>query len=279
MEIQVPGTIGAISQNLQAKVGQRWLEVLRKHLDRAGLMLWATASGSFVLSAPNAAQTPSYQLYRFDGQTNITNFSMDDSATSRHSEAIIYGKGGGRKSGRKKAKGIYVDQEMVDYGYSQPLVIRDEYVQTGAQAAYLARRRLAEERRDGWHLEYTIAGHTLPAFNSPNKRAVLTVDTVVAIQDNITGVYGNYYIEGVTRRRGPETTTTIRLMRPADMVFGDISSPKTQGAVKPKAASSNKRTYYYFAQGVPYARQTPPVQIGQNNDGSPIYAVPVAGTP
>lgn len=240
LDQQVPGTLGADASVLQAKVGQSWMEFLRLHLDRAGLMLWAGADGTFILSTPNAQQKPSYTLFRniaqTAGQTNILGWHLVDDTSDRHAEAIIYGRGGGRKAGRAKAKGLFLDQEMLDYGFGQSIVIRDRYVQTGAQAAYLARRKLAEERRQGWQLHYTFAGHTLPRYASRDwaSRAVVVPDTVIYVDDNLLGIQGSFYVDTVerTRSEGTGTQTTIRLMRPEDCIFGDIALTAAQASVQ-----------------------------------------------
>jgi hypothetical protein len=39
-------------------------------------------------------------------------------------------------------------------------------------------------------------------------------DTVVEADDRELGITGPFYVEDVTMRRGPETTTTLRLMKP-----------------------------------------------------------------
>lgn len=275
----VGATLGGVSMDLQAKVGERWLEFLRHHLDRAGLMLWAAADGSFVLSTPNPQQTPTYKLYRQidvdNVQTNILGWDLSDDATSRHSEAVIYGRGGGRKKGRVKAKGQYADAEMQGYGYDTPIVLRDTYIQTADQAAYFARRKLAEERRAGWKLEYTFAGHTLPLYNSSTDSAVVITDTTIEVADDLLGIFGTFYIETVRRMRGPQTQTTIRLMRPDDMVFGDLSQPKTTGVVKPAEVPSPtgfKQHFNYLAQGHPPATSAPEGAVGQDSTGQYVDA-------
>lgn len=216
---------GAVHTVPQARLNETWHQFLRRYLDRAGLMFWAAADGSFVLGAPNGNQTATYNLVRRTGMpnqgANVVGCKYKDDATHRHTEAIIYGRGGGRILGRVKAKGGFVDQEMLDAGYSdQPIVYRDSQVHSPAEAAFFARRKLAEERRGGWSLEYTVAGVTLPYAGDGAERAVIVPDTVVNVQDDELGIDGPHYIETVIRRRAPQTQTTIRLMRPDDLVFG-----------------------------------------------------------
>jgi prophage tail gpP-like protein len=201
-------------------------------LDRAGLFLWAAADGTFVLDTPNGAQDPSYRLVRQrddkPGASNVKSYHYSRDATHRHSEVVVYGKGGGRKQGRAKSKGGFEDEEMIALGYKQQLVLRDPKCENAAQALFLAKRRIAEERRQGIRLEYTIAGHTLPAFSKDDDNggasrfAVVTPDTVVQVDDHELGIHGPWYIERVRRTRSPHTETTLGLMRPEDLVFGEV---------------------------------------------------------
>lgn len=216
-------TVGVVRQVLQAKLGERWHEFVRRHIDRAGLFLWAAADGSFILSEPNWRQKPTYRITRRRGQArnqvNVTRAEYEDSTVPRYSGVVIYGRGGGRKFGRAKSKAAYLDDEMINWGYRRLLVLRDANVQTIAQAEYLGRRKIAEGRRAGWQLVYTLSGHTLPSLVGGG-RAVVVPDTIAEVDDDEFGLYGIFYVEGVEYRRQPQTETTVRLMRTDDLVFG-----------------------------------------------------------
>lgn len=215
---------------MQTKLGESWFSFVRRYLDRAGFFLWAGADGSFILSAPNVDQKPIYKIVRKRGMpsnaVNVTDATFDNDTTHRHSVAVVYGRGGGRKHGRSKAITATTDDEMVNFlqeafgiGTHRQLVIRDANVHTIDQAAFLGQRKLAEERRAGWRLEYTLAGHTTPALGT-SKRAVWTPDTLVEVEDDEFGLHNTFWIESCEYKRGPETTTTIRLMRKTDLLFG-----------------------------------------------------------
>ncbi len=267
----VPGTLGAAKAQFEAKFGDRWMEFLRKHLDRAGLFLWCAGDGTFVLSAPNIHQKAAYTIYRDlkNDYANILDSEEDDDVTERHSEVVVYGVGGGKKDGTIKSKGTFGDQEMADYGFDRPMAVRDKVVQTGAQAGYFARRKLAEERRDGYMLQYVIAGHTLPVSpGNANQRAVVTPDTVVHVHDEVMGIDGDFYVETVQRTGNPQAETVMRLMRPQDLVFGELEKA-TQGAVKPRPQPSpNGQGGYMWLYGVPPPPTPPPPgAVGQDGTG------------
>lgn len=212
---------GESSGQCRAKVGQSWHAFVRHYLDRAGLFLWADADGNFILSAPNVNQKAAYQIVRRRGRnkSNVVAMSFEDDTSRRHTDYTIYSRGGGKKHGAAKAKGSFVDSEMVDYGFSYPGCIRDSFVQSSAEAAYLARRKLAEERRSGWKLSYVISGNRLQVYGG-SETAIVTTDTIVHVDDEELGLDGDFYVESIRRRRGPQTTTEIHLMRKEDIIFG-----------------------------------------------------------
>lgn len=216
---------GTVQQQIQANVGERWLQFLRRYLDPAGLILWAAADGTYVLSAPNVQQQPLYNLVRRAVGSNLAgnayDVEFDDDATHRHAYAVCWGRGGGRKSGRTLVHG-YAATDLLDppnLGYAfQALSFREVNCQNELQAQNYAQRKLAEENRNGYVLRYTVAGHTLPVAGG-NGNAVLTPDTIVNVQDEELGLSGPFYLESLERMRSPETKTRIRLCRTQDIVL------------------------------------------------------------
>jgi prophage tail gpP-like protein len=222
-----------------AKAGEKWYDFLKKELDRAGLFLIATADGEFALISPQVNQVPIARIYRpeRDGSrvtVSATDVRYKNISTGRHAEYRVLGRGGGGPPSaqpteeqlprRYHLEGIFVDQEMIDWGYSRKTrcrTFKDAHCTTQAQADYLARKKCAEARRAGWELVYTVAGHTTQALRGGG-RIVWAVDTMVEVVDERLGIAGAFYVEAVTFRRGPEgTTTEIQLMRPEDVVFGE----------------------------------------------------------
>lgn len=216
-------TSAAKERPMRAKAGQRWYQFLKDQLDRAGLFLFCAANGDYVLTAPNAAQPPITRIVRRRGQhgdiANIISYRYRNATSSRYSTALIHGCGGGLKAGRQKTKGLFDDTEMIGYGFDRPLVLRDKKSSTAGHAEALAHRKIAESRRAGWNLTYTLAGHTAPKLNSVD-RVVWAVDTVVEVDDQEIGLYSTDWVESAEFTRGPETRTTITLMRPDDLAFG-----------------------------------------------------------
>jgi prophage tail gpP-like protein len=209
-----------VHRTLRARLGLRRYEFLKKELDKAGLFLWCTARGDFVLSAPNPRQEPAYYIYRHVGlSSSVIDAEFTNDTTSRYTECIVIGRGPGKKRGRSKALGQAVDPEMKSYGFVRPLTKREKSVADHRQADTIALRKLAEGRRRGWKLAYTVAGHSTPAIGGG--RAVWAPDTVVTVHDELFGVFGNFWISDVRHTRGPDGSRShINLVRLTDLLFG-----------------------------------------------------------
>jgi prophage tail gpP-like protein len=215
-------TVGAVQQAIQARMGETWFTFLRRYFDRVGFFLWAAADGSPILSEPNSRQPPAYRIVRRRGQfayANVIEPRFTNDASHRFSTVVVYNHGGGRKLGRAKSVGSATDPEMVSWGIIRQLNIRDVNCQNEQMANFLAMRKLAEGRRAGWKLSYTMSGHTTPSLLTGG-RAVWAPDTIVQVEDDEFGLNDVFWIDSVRHSRNPETTTTITLMRPVDLLFG-----------------------------------------------------------
>lgn len=234
-----------VYKTLKGEHGTKWWDFLSEQYRRAGLFLWAAVDGSFVLSRPNGEQLPLYRILRRRGGTNEPHevtvvgqpqFNFD--ATQRYTECRVTGRGGGGKEGRGIVSARHFDNEMIallnpnegdraDGGKrKKELFIKDDKVRTNEQAAFLARRKIAESRRNGWSLSYTVVGHTAPAMLGGG-RAIWAPDTVVHVVDDELGIDGPMYVESCVYKRSPQTTTELNLMRIEDLVFAeeDVDNP------------------------------------------------------
>lgn len=215
-----------VQTKIQANVGTSYYNFLQEQYKLAGLFLLATADGNFVLFQPNADQEPAYKVLVQDDQPLALGRAIDrsfsDDATQRHSACVVYGRAGTGTDGRSKIRGYYIDEQMTGYGFDHVRTIYDQDVKSEEQANYVARRWIAEERRQGWKLEYTLSGHILPSTKGTDGYLVWTPDMVCEVTDQQLGfVEQPFYIQEVTFRRSPHMTTTISLMRPEDLVFAE----------------------------------------------------------
>lgn len=224
------GTGNLVFETPKTKAGERYWDFLQRQYKLAGLFLWASPDKTFVLAAPNANQPPSYSLYRARASrgspetSNILDASWRDDTTMRHSECRVFGRSGGGKKGVETCDGVFVDPELVNppysnFGFSKLIVIHDADVKNREQCEFVARRIISEERRAGWQLEYTVAGHTIFSKVADNQNATWGPDTVVDVQDEELGMHGQFYLEACTYSRNPQTTTKLTLMRTTDLLF------------------------------------------------------------
>lgn len=210
------------NKKIQAKLGmRRYSELLKPHLDRLGLFLWALGNGDFVLTKLNAKQAPLYRIRHRRGAIGnvVKGFSFRHTTDQRFSRCQVWGRTGGGAETRTKVSGEYVDQEMTDLGFDRPLVLQDDKVTSIEKAEFLARRKIAETRRNGWQLSYTVAGHT--TIDVDGDVAIWGPDLVVDVDDEELGIFGPHFIESVEHAGDPLMSTTIHLMRPEDVLFGE----------------------------------------------------------
>lgn len=228
----VPGTSRTVYQSVTAKFGTRWGEFLKTQFDHGGLFWWADCSGGFVITSPSRQQEPVYRIVRRRGITNapvnVLRHNFKKNIRKRFTKCVVAGHGGGRNFGRTKNQGEYVDEEMAALLGGEDvktLQHHDPKARDPKAAFAMARRKIAEANRNGWQLNYTVAGHTAPSLlGGGESRAVWTPDTMVEVDDDELGLKGLFYIEACTHSRGPQTTSTIHLMRPQDLIFADPDS-------------------------------------------------------
>lgn len=217
------GEGGGTKKHAQAQLGEKAYEFLKRHLDRAGLFLWAAADGSYVLSEPNTAQNAVFELFRSQGAAPEFSVIEDSKLThktqGRYSKISVYTRGETKKAGRAKSVASVTDSEMVELGFVRPMVLRDPNADTVKKAEFMARRKLAESRRAGWKLSYTVSGHV--SGSRLDRQLTWAPDTMVRVSDARYGIFENLWVESVTFSGSPHATTTIELMRPQDLVFGD----------------------------------------------------------
>jgi hypothetical protein len=234
-----------VFQTIKTRVGTRWYDFLQQQYKLAGLFLWATGEGNFALAQPRADMAPAYKILRQRGHIrdfgNILDCRFQDDTTNRHSAVIVHGRGGIGTEGRNKIFGYWTDEEMISYGFNNVRTIHDDDVKSDREAEYLARKTIAEERRAGWQLEYTLSGHVIPSVVARDSTAVWCPDMVCRVDDEELDIHGNFYIEHVTFSRAPETTTTVTLMRPEDLVFADHLFDDPDGIATKKPPKPKKR--------------------------------------
>lgn len=221
------GTGNLVFQTPKTKVGERYFDFLTRQYKLAGLFLWASPDKTFVLAAPNARQPTLFNIYRARGShgaadesSNVRDCRFQDDTTMRHSMATVFGRSGGGKHAIDTCEGQFIDDEMFNvYKIDKRIVVHDSDVKNREQCEFVARRIISEERRAGWQLEYTVAGHTVFNADADDRVATWGPDVMVQVDDEELGMHGPFYLEACTYSRNPQTMTKLTLMRPSDLLF------------------------------------------------------------
>lgn len=216
------------NRKMQAKLGMRWFgDFLKPQLDRAGHFLWSTQGGTFLLAELNTDQDALYSLrHRRDDPGNvIESFSHSNDTAGRFTSCEVWGRRGQGKETRSVIKGKFEDAEMAKLGFTKSMFVSDDKVISIEQCEFLAKRRIAESRRNSWRLSYTVGGHTTKQTGGGGTGDIIWIpDTIVQVDDEELGITGPHYIESVEHNGSPAMTTTLHLMRPGDVLFGEEAS-------------------------------------------------------
>lgn len=254
VELPRPGNQGAKIQyqTIKCELGQSWFDLLVSQFKRVGLYLWCTGEGDFVLGRPTIPLEPIYRIQDYVGmsrtETNIISGSLTSKTSGRHAHCKVYGRGYPDKKGIRPVHGEWTDNEMLQLGYTNWRVIHDSDASTVQDCEYIAKRILAEERRQNRTLTYTMSGHTTPWIDG-NAMAIWTPDTSVFVDsdrlafpgEEETGIHEVMYIESVEFSRQPQTQTVLRLMRADDLLYlGEKTDLKT-GSPIPAAPKVKRR--------------------------------------
>lgn len=165
----------------------RWLP---DYLREAGLMVWASATGRVILSAPDYEQPPhmvvGYGTTR--GMARITSSECSDTLGEQLTSSVVEGRAGER--GGDKVRGVALDQALIDkgwlvYRYRHERELRDL---DGARAK--AEQALREEQLESWSYRFTMQGHGV-------LDALAAMDTMVSVRDQHLGVNRDLYVKAV----------------------------------------------------------------------------------
>jgi prophage tail gpP-like protein len=214
------GASGGDTNNaVRGRLGMSYYQWLRQYTDRAGVYVWSDGDGSLIVASPDGEQDPTYRLQRRLGYINdsrIIATKFHNSVVGRHARCRVFARAGGGKYTRSTFMGEIIDPEMMSLGFIRGTAIRDKKVRNGQQARLYAARALANERRKGFSLRYTVQGHTTTAVDG--SEAVWAPDTVVAVDDAEGEFRGHFYVETVEwARTTAGTTTTLDLIRTTDL--------------------------------------------------------------
>jgi prophage tail gpP-like protein len=257
-----------IYQNVKCKVGETYFQFLDHHLRLAGVYMWATPDGDFILGAPNTFQPPTYLLTRRRGQTrnecNVEEHGYRFDITHMHSAVLACGRYQGRAlygiAENPWCTGALQDpadpfKATLDEIIGQPTAIFDDEIKTPKQAEWLAKRRVSEEMRAGFHLTYTISGHKLPCPASDGRQmAIVTHDTMAKLEDDELGFnsandlgFGNdFWLDEISYKRSNEsgTTTSFDCIHPLSVMYLAETDPdELERLTRVARTMANRKSY------------------------------------
>jgi prophage tail gpP-like protein len=214
---------------------------------RHGLWIWASADGEkLIVSAPDFNQEPAFLLHRGrDGKGNILSgsvrFNLSEQPTMIIADSFAVGGGGEYGKGRNKAyivnpvlgpiqsvevadllerhKGAVkniLNQAAFPYPIEdvpfRPMFLHDDESKTQEQLNAFVKREMSLMYRKSMTMRLTVEGH---GQTVDDVFVAWTPDTVVDVDDEISGVFEQMYVLGAAYHKSRQggTTTTLDLIR------------------------------------------------------------------
>lgn len=205
--------------DIRPQDGETIWEFLDRSAKRNGLLMSMSPDGKLVFCGMHYDQEPSYSIIRriADGsQNNIVSGSMRLDISNVYSDVLVYGRAKGKGSARTKLKGHATTKpnEESYMPFRTSTTIRDNSIKTKEDAQKRAEYELAKSKQSAMVLSYSVFGHSQNGL-------IWAADTVVDVQDEVTGVFGAFYITARTFTRSAKQApmTELKLVRKGAIVL------------------------------------------------------------
>lgn len=224
---------------------------------RHGLWIWASADGEqLIVSTPDFNQEPAFLLHRGrDGKGNILSGGAHFNLSEQPSIIIADGfsTGGGGEFGRGRNKAYIVNpvlgpihsveiQDLLEQHKGavknilnqaafpfpiedvpfRPMFLHDDESKTQEQLNAFVKREMSLMYRKALTARYVVEGHGQTVGDT---FVAWTPDTVVDVDDEVSGMFEQLYVLGVGyhKSRGSGTTTSLDLVRLNSIDFDAVS--------------------------------------------------------
>lgn len=189
--------------------GMTVFEVLKTYAASRGLMFWAMPNGTMVFGRPRAkGEVPfSITMSRDGAANNAKSVEEVDDISKRYSRVTVIGQQQGHDDITAANIGTKGTADDPTFPFRKPFVTKDN---NDAQSPPLHARFLMEKQRhEGYHLTYTVSGHSQNGRN-------WQINELCRVKDDILGIDGVYLIYGrmLELSKATGTTTTIKLGPP-----------------------------------------------------------------
>lgn len=202
-------------RDARPRAGESVWEYIDRHARRLGVLMWLSPDGKLVLGSIRYDQPALYKLIRRERSdpnepNNILSGGAVRNAADRVSSVTVYGRTRGENLERAASLATATDPEMAELGLLRPLIVQDGSIRTEEEAERRARRELAKGRANALVLRYTMAHHG--QGRSDGTGPLYATHRIAAVDDEIAGIRGEYFITDRTFTKSREHGTRTELL-------------------------------------------------------------------
>ncbi len=239
--------------------GEGAFEFAQRLTQRHGLWLWLAADGeTVVVSKPDYTRAPAHSFFRYlNGRSNVLSGTVKYGVGEQPTLIIAEGIGGGGEWGHSQLQAKctnpvcwtddpawaqtwleYKNAQTVEFGpvgqypfivpKCRTVYLHDQSSQTPQQLANFVKREMSLAVRKSLQGTYSVIGHG----QMVNDQFVpYAVDTMIEVEDEVTGVREPLWVVSRTFARDREngTTTRLELLRAHSLELGEAITPPKGG--------------------------------------------------
>jgi prophage tail gpP-like protein len=208
------------SKGTRIEPGQTRMQVIEEVCQQSEILCWPSGDGyELIIGKPNYAQAPQFRFFmpaensKRSRESNVQGMGYKESVGDRYSAIIVVGSGKGTDANYGAGVSARIGRDEDSHDFSEPKrLILEKAVRSSEEASAYARREMNRRNMQGKRV--TVSAPLHGQIMAGQYHTIFAPDLAVSVEDERTGLVGQFHIVGCTYRssRGGGEETTLEFV-------------------------------------------------------------------